>query len=115
MVNDNWDKLWRDYKIAMDKLGISEELKKKQPTKLQWHLLPWDCLEEIVKVLEKGNEKYTPDSWKKNNKIDYLDAALRHIKAILSGEKTDEEGLSHAACAAASLLFVIWFENEENH
>ena len=34
--------------------------------KLQWSLMPWDALEETVRVLMYGAKKYPePDNWKR--------------------------------------------------
>lgn len=81
--------------------------------KLQWSLLPWQAVKEIVAVLTFGARKYAPDNWKKveNPKDRYFDAMMRHIEAWKEGEQRDPESklhhLAHACCCA---LFMMWFE-----
>ena len=41
------------------KLGV-----KYDSDKPKWNLLPWDELEDVVKVLTFGAKKYAPDNWK---------------------------------------------------
>ncbi|HKE56465.1 MAG TPA: dATP/dGTP diphosphohydrolase domain-containing protein [Pyrinomonadaceae bacterium] len=38
---------------------------KKDLGKLRWSLLPWDALEEVVKVLMFGASKYADRNWEK--------------------------------------------------
>jgi len=81
--------------------------------KLQWKLMPWEALEEVVKVLEFGAKKYAPDNWKK---LDHLrdraeQAAMRHLIAYMKKEDKDPEtGLSHMAHLMCNALFLIWEE-----
>lgn len=80
--------------------------------KLRYSLLPWDSIEEVVKVLEYGAKKYDVDNWKtvKNGPVRYLDAAHRHMAAIMNNESLDtDSGLLHAAHAATNLLFATHF------
>ena len=79
--------------------------------KPKWNLLPWDELEDVVKVLTFGAKKYAPDNWKfvddANNR--YMDAAMRHLVAHQQGEtRDDESGESHIAHAICCLLFMLW-------
>ena len=69
--------------------------------KPRWSLLPWDALEQVVKVLTHGATKYADDNWKDvKPHTRYLDAALRHITAWARGEKMDaDSGLPQLACA----------------
>lgn len=86
--------------------------------KLQWRLIPWDSLKEVVAVLSYGSTKYAPDNWKYvgDAKDRYSDAALRHFTSWLSGERNDEEtGKSHLAHCICCLLFLIWFDKEEEN
>ena len=76
--------------------------------KLDYTLLPWDGVEEVVKVLEFGAAKYARDNWKKVESPRYVAAAFRHLVAYARGERFDQEtGLSHLAHACCCLLFLI--------
>lgn len=84
--------------------------------KLDYSLVPWPAMAEVVKVLMFGAKKYAPNNWKHvdNAKRRYLSAVYRHINAYAEGEKIDgESGLMHLAHAVCCLLFMIWFENNE--
>ena len=82
--------------------------------KLRFSLLPIEPLWEIVKVLEKGAEKYSEENWKavENPRRRYFDALMRHLLCwFYTEEKTDPEtGLSHLAHAGCCLWFLLWFE-----
>ena len=87
---------------------------KKDTGKLEYHLVPTECLEEVVKVLTYSKrDKYSEDNWKKvpNARVRYLDAAERHVAARKKGAIIDSEwGLHHMAHAICCLLFVMWFD-----
>lgn len=81
--------------------------------KLDWTLLPFDSVKDILRVLEFGAKKYTRDNWQKvpDAKRRYTAAALRHVTAYAAGETLDpESGLPHLAHAGCCLLFLAWFE-----
>jgi hypothetical protein len=95
----------------MEKEGL-----KFDDNKLRWDLLPYDCVEEIVKVLSYGAMKYNehPDeqNWKllKDPNHRYFAALMRHLVAFKKGELIDKEsGISHLAHAGANILFLIYF------
>ena len=76
-----------------------------------WWLLPWEEIEDVVKILTFGAKKYKPNNWRKvdGGEERYLNAALRHISAIGKGEYLDKETKSpHYAHAICSLLFAFW-------
>ena len=80
-------------------------------SKPRWSLIPNGTLEEVIKVLEYGANKYSPDNWKKvpEMEVRYYDAAMRHIDAYWQGEYLDEEsGQPHLAHAVCCLLFLMW-------
>jgi len=85
--------------------------------KLQWDLLPFEQLEQVVKVLMEGAKKYDKDNWKyvDNSKERYMNAAMRHLVSRMKGEVIDPEfDLPHTAHAICCLLFLMWFdENKE--
>lgn len=81
--------------------------------KLDYTLVPWDGLEEVVKVLEFGARKYARDNWQhvEGGDVRYLAAAFRHLIAYNQGEKVDQEtGISHLAHAGCCLLFLLSLE-----
>lgn len=84
--------------------------------KLDYTLLPWDAITEVVKVLQHGCEKYQRDNWMHvpNAAARYEAAGMRHRIARLQGEDKDpESGLSHLAHEATCLLFQLWFKAQE--
>lgn len=93
-------------------VGIKYDSQKPRPS-----LLPFDSIEEILKVLEYGAQKYAPDNWKHVvPRSRYIDAAFRHMFQWQAGENNDQEtNISHLAHAATNLLFLIHFQlNGEN-
>jgi len=85
------------------------EGRKDDTGKLPWHLLPGDALEEIVKVLQFGANKYAERNWEAGMKWSRPFAALmRHMWAWWKGEQLDKEtGLSHLAHAGCCILFLL--------
>ena len=92
--------------------------------KTEWDLLPLGPVEEIVKVLMHGREKYGRDNWQLvDNPIRrYYAAAQRHLAAFRRArfdtknpfDAVDSESkLHHLAHAACCLLFLLWHERKE--
>ena len=86
--------------------------------KLRWSLLPWQALQEVVKVQEFGATKYPVDSWKAKTgdyRTRYLNAAQRHLAAIFQGEElASDSKLAHAAHLACNALFLVQFYLEDD-
>lgn len=84
--------------------------------KLQWSLMPFEQLEQVVKVLEMGAEKYCIDNWKNcDDPKRYKDALMRHVISYIKGDKKDSESeLSHLAHAICNCLFLMYFDDKEN-
>ena len=91
------------------------DAKKYDTDKTQWMLLPWQEVEEIVKVLQFGADKYGKDNWKGGMIWSrYCAAALRHILAWWMGEQRDDEsGYHHLAHACACLIFLMYYDNND--
>ena len=81
--------------------------------KLDWSLLPWDSVEEVLKVLEFGKKKYSAHNWKMGEGFKYsrvFNSTCRHLFSWIRGEDLDpESGLNHLAHAACNLLFVLHY------
>lgn len=85
--------------------------------KLRWDLLPIECVEDIVKVLNFGANKYADNNWQivENAEERYYAALLRHLSAWRQGEKVDpESGLSHLAHILCNVTFLLWFEKDKS-
>lgn len=82
--------------------------------KPKYSILSLKELEQGVRVLEFGAEKYARDNWKKGLKFsEILDSMMRHISALQSGEYYDlESGLSHIGHIQANALFLGGKNNE---
>lgn len=96
--------------MSEEKVGV-----KYDAGKLDWALLPVEPIEETIKVLMFGAQKYARDNWKKvdNHEVRYYNAAMRHITAWQKGEKVDSEtGISHIAHAMCCLTFLLAKEIE---
>jgi hypothetical protein len=77
--------------------------------KLEYGLLPPLALEETVKVLTFGAQKYERDNWQKvpDSKRRYFDAMQRHAWAWKQGEQLDpESGIHHLAHAMCCSMFL---------
>lgn len=81
--------------------------------KPDWSLVPFEALEEVVRVLEFGAKKYSRDNWRTGEGFKYsrvLSSLLRHIYSYLRGEDNDpESGLSHMAHAGCNVLFILYY------
>jgi hypothetical protein len=83
--------------------------------KPRWSLLPWEQVEDVVKVFTHGAVKYSDDNWKKIDNIPdrYFSAGMRHINSWKTGSKNDEEsGLPHLAHAICCLLMLMWSDRQ---
>ena len=98
--------------------------KKFDQGKTEWDLLPLGPVEEVVKVLMHGKEKYGRDNWQLvDNPIRrYYSAAQRHLSAFRRArfdtknpfDAVDSESkLHHLAHAACCILFLLWHERKE--
>jgi hypothetical protein len=82
--------------------------------KLRWDLLPIDCIEDVVKILSFGANKYGPNNWQGIEEDRYYAALMRHLSAYRQGQLIDEEsGLSHLAHAMCNVVFLLWFEKHK--
>lgn len=94
----------------------TKPFKKADDGKLQWSLMPFEQLEDVVRVLMNGAKKYACDNWKKCDDVNrYKDALMRHVVSYIKGEKNDpEDNLSHLAHAMCNCLFLMYFDKREN-
>jgi integrase len=78
--------------------------------KLRWSLIDWKSLEPMVRVLEKGAQKYDDHNWKKGMPTSQIsESLLRHMFAFMNGEdndlETNESHLGHVMCNVMFLIY----------
>lgn len=84
----------------------------RQDHKEMWELLPFETIEEAVKVFTFGAQKYGINTWQNlpNGFERYRAAFLRHMVAHLKGEELDPESgllhLSHCLWNSIAMLHV---------
>ena len=78
----------------------------------RWDLLPTDAVEQVVKVLTRGAEKYAERNWERGMKWSICQGSMmRHIAKSAKGERIDPEtGLPHMAHVACNALFLLTYE-----
>lgn len=83
--------------------------------KPKWSLVDFKSLENMVRALEMGKEKYGKDNWKKGLPVSEISESLmRHLFALLNGEKTDSEsGLPHSAHILCNAMFIAYMEENK--
>lgn len=89
---------------------MSEQGRKYDGGKLRYDLVPTLALEEVVKVITKGAEKYDDDNWKNvpEGRRRYYAASMRHTQEWKKGNPYDEEmGTHHIANAISNLMFIL--------
>ena len=103
---------------AVAKANIKTEAVKFDSGKVDWTLVPFEALEDMVKVLEFGAKKYDRWNWTTGGGFKWTRVAasgMRHLFAWLRGEDTDpESGLSHIAHAQCNLLFLAYYIRNKN-
>jgi len=107
------DKLGNTFTVPMSKemkeYNEATKGRKFDGGKLEYGLLPPLALEETVKVLTFGAQKYARDNWQivPDAKRRYFDAVQRHMWAWKQGEQMDpESGIHHLAHAMCGLMFL---------
>jgi len=84
-------------------------------SKLRYGLIPFEVLEDVVKVLEMGAKKYGDDDWKHvpNAYAEYQESLLRHVMEYRKKNFTDDEsGLSHMAHIVCNAMMILWHEKK---
>lgn len=121
-MNDNIDILARDWAALPESVRQAYKRDaswvdaahgvKFDEDKLPWHLMPFDAVEAIGKVLQFGAKKYAPRNWEKGLPWSRVFSALmRHLSAWQQGEARDPEtGYSHLWHAGCCIVFLIAYE-----
>ena len=116
MVSQKKQKEW-DAKAKLAKKKSASGGIKFDDDKPDYSLLPPNALEDVVKVLTYGAQKYDRNNWKKLENLDdrYFAAAQRHLWALQKGETFDDEtGIHHGAHAICCMMFLVEYNYLQN-
>ena len=95
-----------------------EQAQRYNEGKLDYTILPWEAVGEVVKVFEFGASKYTRDNYQQGDGLplaNYHQSAMRHMVASINGEELDPESqLDHMAHVAANALMYLWQKQHES-
>jgi hypothetical protein len=89
--------------------------KKYDTNKLQWNLMDFTFLDEMVDIMTFGANKYGANNWQglDNAEARYFAAAMRHLSTYHQGDDVDREsGISHLAHAAVNIMFLAYFQRK---
>lgn len=85
--------------------------------KVKYTLIPPEVIEELLKVLHYGANKYGENNWQLvPDKDIYVDALYRHLEAYRSGKEIydTESGMMHISHALANAAFLVYLERSVN-
>lgn len=79
--------------------------------KLDWTLLPWGALVDVVKVLEAGASKYGVNNWQAITAHEQAQHRLHHAIASINADSQEERitHLTHEVCRALFEIHVLKF------
>jgi len=82
--------------------------------KLKWSLVHYKSLEPMIKVLEMGAKKYSPDNWKKGLDLKEVQESMqRHLASLMDGETHDKEsGELHMGHIMCNAMFWVYHYNK---
>lgn len=87
-------------------------------TKVPLRLFPPIALARGAMVMKRGVEKYGPFNWREGDGIHhtvYLEAAMRHIQAVLDGEDIDADTQQPPEANAMMCMAIILDARETGH
>lgn len=88
-------------------------MSKKNEGKPKLRYVYFSSISEMAHIREYGVEKHGgPENWRSTDPVEHAEAAIRHIRAWMEGEKNDPvskkgSGRSHLAHAMTNLMFEI--------
>lgn len=82
--------------------------------KPKWNLVHFESLLPLVRVLEFGAKKYSPNNWKKPMDTgEILNSMMRHLTALMDGEELDKESkLPHIGHLLCNAMFYSYHTNK---
>lgn len=114
-VKSEIHKQWDDAKKLWEEGNPGQKGMKFSADKPKWQYMAplWPAMEEVVKVLTRGAEKYEINNWMhvSPDSGEYIRAIMSHYTAYVNGETFDPDmGSHHLANLICSCLFLMWHD-----
>jgi hypothetical protein len=104
---------WTKLTVTTTTPAVNNTAVRYDQAKLDWSIIPMEALEEVVRVLEFGAQKYHRDNWRTGDGFRYsrvVNSLLRHTYSWMKGEDLDpESGFSHLAHMGCNVLFLLYY------
>lgn len=99
------------------RFGEADRAARYNEGKPKWSFVDFDALEPMVRVLEQGAKKYSPDNWKNGQSTtELMESLMRHYVAYMRGEDNDPESglphIGHILCNAMFVSYMMLFKPE---
>lgn len=92
--------------------------KRDNANKVDYTLIPWEAMPEVIKAFEQGERDYGRDNYKLGSGLtlaSYRASMFRHLVASQNGVELDEKsGANHIAHLVANGLMYLWQKQYEN-
>ncbi len=108
---------WRFQKAEWKDSHPEEKGMKFSAGKPRWQLMAplWPAMEQVVRVLTRGAEKYEDNNWMDVDRDEYVRAIMSHYSAYAAGDIFDDDmGTNHMANLICSALFLLWKDDQEH-
>ena len=96
-----------------------QQAERKNEGKIDYTIIPWEGMDEVVAVFEMGAKKYARDNYKLGDGLPldtYRKSMLRHLLQSVKLQDVDEEsGLDHIAHLVANGLMYLWQKEHEKN
>lgn len=92
---------------------MKDQTIKSDEGKLELSLVPTQVIKDIAEVRMYGRDKYGDnESWRKVDKVRYIDALYRHLLAYIDDNKSvdEESGIPHIKHMACNIAFLCHME-----
>ena len=97
----------------------SPKAERKNEGKIDYTIIPWEGMEDVIKAFKQGEKDYGRDNYRKGDGLtlqSYRESMFRHLVASANGIEFDENsGADHIGHLAANCLMYLWQKQHEKN
>ena len=81
---------------------------------LDWSLLDWEFLRDMIRVMHHALHKYSKGEWKAVDIEKFKNSACNHLSRIIDGDLIDEEsGMPASVHLGCNAMMLRWHERQQ--